>query len=357
MSLGQKYFDPQEGLADHPVFDDFQHFINQLQEMPGQCSADLTADDICHFSSDRKQLSMSLKQPFGKGRMELLQLPSGFSIGRSDYFLNYPLQSHYRYLSDQLGFGLMLSGSFGLAVPELHLSDQVEAGEIWVRKGQAEDICATQFSGKRVCGVSLDLSAQMLEVWREEAPCRLKKSLGRHSTAPDCFRYGVVTADIRKLAMKMLACPTTDLCSRLEYESLGLSLLALLLNPDEKGSGMTATEKRHARQKHLISQVIEILHEEWFDPPTIHGLATRVGMNECYLKSGFKEVTGLTIGRYVRGLRMEQARLLLATQGYTVHQAALEVGFSNQSHFSSAFSEHFGYRPSQISRQVMVSFS
>lgn len=289
--------------------------------------------------------------------MELMQFPSGLSIGRSDYFLNYQVQNHYNYLSDQLGFGLLLDGFFGLSVPELNLSDQVESGDIWVRKGQAKDVCATQFSGKRVCGVSVDISSQMLEVWREEAPRELRRSLNIGSAAPDCFRYGVVTPGIRKLATKMHACSTATLCSRLEYESLGLSLLALLLNPEEKGSGMTVTEKRHARQQRLINQAIEILHEEWREPPTIHGLATRVGMNECYLKSGFKEVTGLTIGSYVRSLRMEQAKQLLSTKGFTIQQATLEVGFSNQSHFSFAFSEYFGYRPSEITRQKSGSFS
>jgi len=357
MNPDQKSDGNQGRATDHPVFEDFQQFISQLKESSGQNTADLTVDNVCHFSCERKQLCMSLNQPFGKGHMELLQLPSGLSIGRSDYFLNHQLQSHYNYLSDQLGFGLMLSGSFGLAVPELNLSEEVKPGDIWLRKGQAEDVCATQFSGKRVCGVSLDISPQMLEVWREEAPQKLKKTLSRGTSTPDCFLYGVATPGIRKLAMKLLACPTTALCSRLEYESLGLSLLALLLNPDEKDLGLTAAEKRHARQKCLINRAIDILHEEWRDPPTIHELAGRVGMNECYLKSGFKEVTGLTLGSYVRGLRMEQARLLLATKGYTIHQAALEVGFSNQSHFSSAFSKHFGYRPSQITGKKALSFS
>lgn len=357
MDSSQKPASTQGSNSDHPVFEDFQKFISQLKETSGQPLADLTLDRFCHFSCDQTQISMTLRPPFGEGHMELLQLPSGFSIGRSDYFLKRQMQSHYSYLSDQMGFGLMLTGYFGLAVPELGLDDQVRPGEIWVRKGQAETVCATQFSGKRMCGVSLDLSPRMLEVWREEAPQKLKKTLSASASAPDCFCYGVMTPSMRTLAMQMLNCPTTSLCSRLEYESLGLNLLALLLSPEGQDAGMTAIEKRHARQRRLINQAVEILHEEWCNPPTIHELATRVGLNECYLKSGFREVTGSTIGAYVRGLRMEQAKHLLVTQGYTVLQAALEVGFANQSHFSSAFSEYFGFRPSQITRQNSPSFS
>ena len=83
-------------------------------------------------------------------------------------------------------------------------------------------------------------------------------------------------------------------------------------------------------------------------PLTIRELSRKVAMNECYLKKGFKAITGKTIHEYQQELRMEKARQLLQQQGLTVTDVAMELGFSSISHFSTAFKRVTGMKPCEL---------
>lgn len=294
---------------------------------------------------------LSLTPPLGEGYLESIELPSGLVISRKDCAFSRPLTSHYSQVCRTLGFSVVLAGRYEVELPHLKLSNRIRAGSVWVSGGHLASVTTRHCQGEKMTGIGLDLPEHMVEAWKDEAPESIRQAL-RHRFAEGegmCARYAPITPALHRLAQQMLRCSTSSLCARLEYESLALGLLAFLLRAGDD-HGMTAAERRHARQKRQIREAQDILHAEWRCPPTITQLASRVGMNECYLKSGFKDVVGMTIGQYVRSLRMEHARHLLARQGYTVQQAALEVGFSNPSHFAAAFRTHFGYRPSETGR-------
>ncbi len=74
--------------------------------------------------------------------------------------------------------------------------------------------------------------------------------------------------------------------------------------------------------------------------------ARRVGVNECYLKKGFREQMGMSIGSYIRQLRMTKALEMIETGRYSVLDTALFVGYSNPGHFSAAFKKFNGHLPS-----------
>ena len=60
-----------------------------------------------------------------------------------------------------------------------------------------------------------------------------------------------------------------------------------------------------------------------------------------------KELTGLSVGEFIRNLRLQQAAKLLAAGDTTVAQVTYAVGFANPTHFASAFKKHFGVTPSE----------
>jgi len=81
---------------------------------------------------------------------------------------------------------------------------------------------------------------------------------------------------------------------------------------------------------------------------TITALSRRVRLNECYLKTAFRRITGQTIAQYLRHLRMRHARRLIEdTRASVLHTAAF-VGYSNPSHFASAFKAVYGIAPSRL---------
>lgn len=83
-------------------------------------------------------------------------------------------------------------------------------------------------------------------------------------------------------------------------------------------------------------------------PLTIKELARKVAMNECYLKKGFKALTGKTVHEFQHERRMARAIELLQSGNSTVSDVALELGFLSISHFSTAFKKATGMKACEL---------
>ena len=101
-------------------------------------------------------------------------------------------------------------------------------------------------------------------------------------------------------------------------------------------------------EREKIQEACAIIARSEGRPHTIRELSRKVAMNECYLKKGFKAITGKTIHEYQQELRIEKAKQLLQTQGLSVTDVASELGYSSISHFSTAFKRVTGMKPCEL---------
>ena len=98
----------------------------------------------------------------------------------------------------------------------------------------------------------------------------------------------------------------------------------------------------------LMERVMRSINANMSDPDfNIDTLASEVGISRAQLHRKMKEITGISSGKFLRNLRMEQAARLLREGGINVSQIADKVGYADQAHFSTAFKTHFGMSPSE----------
>lgn len=100
-------------------------------------------------------------------------------------------------------------------------------------------------------------------------------------------------------------------------------------------------------ERDKIAEAQHVIHDHLDSPLTIKELSRKVAMNECYLKKGFKSVTGKTIHQYTKDLRIAKAKDLLA-EGLSVSDVANTLGYSSISHFSTAFKKATGTKPCEL---------
>ncbi len=101
-------------------------------------------------------------------------------------------------------------------------------------------------------------------------------------------------------------------------------------------------------EREKILDACELIQKSEGKPYTIRDLSRKVAMNECYLKKGFKALTGKTIHEYQQDIRIARAKEMLKTQGVTVTDVALTLGYSSISHFSTAFKRVTGLKPCEL---------
>ena len=84
---------------------------------------------------------------------------------------------------------------------------------------------------------------------------------------------------------------------------------------------------------------------------TLDSLSQQAHFDKSYLIARFKESMGTSPMRYVSHLRLERAKVLLATTDDSVTQIAHAVGFSTIHYFSRFFKEKEGLSPVEYRQQ------
>ena len=84
---------------------------------------------------------------------------------------------------------------------------------------------------------------------------------------------------------------------------------------------------------------------------TLDSLAQQAHFDKSYLIARFKESMGTSPMRYVSHLRIERAKVLLATTDDSITQIAQAVGFSSIHYFSRFFKEKEGLSPVEYRQQ------
>lgn len=128
--------------------------------------------------------------------------------------------------------------------------------------------------------------------------------------------------------------------------SAGLNLVSLLL--EAKLHTMSA---RTPKEDDLLrlSRAKDQLLADLSSPPLLTTLAQDNGISLLKLKKRFREVYGRSVYETFQHERMLKARQLLRGK-MTVTEVAMELGYSNPSHFSAAFRKEFGFNPSEFKK-------
>ena len=166
-----------------------------------------------------------------------------------------------------------------------------------------------------------------------ETPCR--QLLGGVRTR----REPGLAALARRLATELAA---TDAAAPIAVEGLALELVAAALRA-------VPTRVASARPPWL-ADVVERLHDPAAELAGLGELAQAASVDPAHLGRVFRRHYGVSIGTYVRRLRLDSAAATLAGTDAPLARIAAKQGFADQSHFTRAFKRHTGLTPARYRR-------
>lgn len=100
--------------------------------------------------------------------------------------------------------------------------------------------------------------------------------------------------------------------------------------------------------KYKLRQAIDYIQAHLADDISLSAIAQSVGMSQYHFSRLFKQATGFSPYQYVVKCRVERGKELLLQKKFTIAEVALEVGFSNQGHFTQNFKRLIGVTPKQL---------
>jgi transcriptional regulator GlxA family with amidase domain len=95
----------------------------------------------------------------------------------------------------------------------------------------------------------------------------------------------------------------------------------------------------------LVHRAQSLLIEQLDQPPSLDRLAEQAGSSVRNLSRRFRQNLGLSVGEYLRELRLERARALLQEEGSKVDHVAEACGFSDARQLRNLYRKRFGRSP------------
>ncbi|HEV8629496.1 MAG TPA: AraC family transcriptional regulator [Thermoanaerobaculia bacterium] len=100
------------------------------------------------------------------------------------------------------------------------------------------------------------------------------------------------------------------------------------------------------RHRDLVETVKLALNARLATPPRLAELARELGCSPFYLSRIFSQAVGISMRRYLLGLRARMAAERLSRGAADLTELALDLGFGDHSHFTNAFRAEWGVPPS-----------
>ena len=109
------------------------------------------------------------------------------------------------------------------------------------------------------------------------------------------------------------------------------------------------------RDKEFMDRIIEIINTKIDDPAfDIDHLCMEVGNSRTKLYNKIKGLTGLSVGEFIRRMRMKKSAEIFLKEDVTVSEVMARVGIQSQSYFTKTFKKEFGITPAQYKNSMQT---
>lgn len=99
--------------------------------------------------------------------------------------------------------------------------------------------------------------------------------------------------------------------------------------------------------EHLVQHAVTTIRERFWEPLTLDDLAQSAMVSKYHFLRVFSRVTGVTPGRFLSAVRVQEAKRLLLSTSLNVADVSARVGYSSTGSFTRRFTESVGLSPTQ----------
>jgi AraC family transcriptional regulator len=128
----------------------------------------------------------------------------------------------------------------------------------------------------------------------------------------------------------------------LALEGLALEMIAQAARPHANVPG--------ERRSRWLAAVEHRLRGEFRVPPSLQELAHGAGVHPIHLARSFRAARGMSVGAFVRKLRLDWAEEQLIRTSKPLALISAEAGFADQSHFTRSLRARTGHTPGSFRR-------
>lgn len=137
----------------------------------------------------------------------------------------------------------------------------------------------------------------------------------------------------------------------LKASLMQLLLLVARYSADSASTKVGITDYFNPTHK-TVSTVAAYINNNYSEDITLTTIANQFFISPCYFSRIFKAATGFSFVEYLNGVRLKEAKRLLAKTSMGISDIGDQVGYKSNTHFGRAFKNAFGISPSLYRKKV-----
>ncbi|WP_281541276.1 helix-turn-helix domain-containing protein [Maribacter aestuarii] len=108
------------------------------------------------------------------------------------------------------------------------------------------------------------------------------------------------------------------------------------------------------RELEIVSEVADFIKNYPEVQHSIKSISSKSGLSASKLQSGFKFMHNVTLGEYIRLIRLEKAEHLLRTTDLNISEVVYSIGFTSRSYFCKIFKKKYTCSPKTYKKRAQV---
>jgi AraC family transcriptional regulator len=193
----------------------------------------------------------------------------------------------------------------------------------------------TEPAGERHANHIQDAGAHVLVIQPDPAETDRLRPVSRFWEEIHCFRHGGIADRARQLSGEVRS---PDPVSAIAIEALVLEMLALAGRLGESG-------RLNGHPPVWLGRARDVIHDRFREKLRVEDIASEVGVHPSHLAKTFRAHFHVSLGTYIRRLRIEWATRQVAETSDQLSAIAARAGFADQSHFTREFRKRNGLSP------------
>ncbi|WP_281616019.1 AraC family transcriptional regulator [Flammeovirga sp. SubArs3] len=182
------------------------------------------------------------------------------------------------------------------------------------------------------------------DLFSEDSQSKLYKLI---SNDEPWFYYSPILPQIETLLKDIYLCLEDKSIRRAIFLSKSIELITQLRLHGDKNQFKNIVYNIHSDDLKLMIEVKDEILKDYSHQPNLDQLCKKFGISESKLQRTFKKVFQKPILQFFNTQRITEGRKMVKQNTKDLTQIALELGFSDLSHFSKVYKKQFGVRPSE----------
>lgn len=292
-----------------------------------------------------------IPQSLGSGKNYLIKMTGDIDLMVSESSFNQPV-SFDAPNPDMCGAMIVMEGECCMKTRHNEVEYRVRAGQAMLFILSSSE-CSVSYPEGKIKMINFSVPKHLMaRLGSQSEDLQLMKDGSDFTIIEDYLITVPVSPELGKNVQQIYAENLSQEARHLFINAKVIEILALIYHAFKEQSNKYPAIK--SSDLTSIMAAAEIIEKEMIAPPSLQGLARRVGINDNKLKRLFKAVFDNTVFGYLKEKRLQAACDLLVNGDLSVQQVSAQVGLKHSGHFSRLFAETFGMTPLEYKRKHIL---